>query len=164
MNSWAYYKEMWLKCTNFSGRATRGEFWYACLTNLGIVAIVCSLSGIFGFLSLIGRLYAIALVVPLIALHARRLHDVGKPVLLCIVPTIALVFSIVFFLMGIFGPFLLTVMGGICSIAALVTFAYLIFLLIRKGVGGANQYGADPHNGTVGMSVFERRRWETSNK
>lgn len=59
------------KYAEFSGRATRSEFWFAALFNFlaGFVA---------AFIPFIGWLYPLAVLVPNLAIAWRRLHDIGK--------------------------------------------------------------------------------------
>jgi uncharacterized membrane protein YhaH (DUF805 family) len=61
------------KYADFNGRASRPEFWWfvlACFI-FNVVANVV-------FASWIASLFSLALLVPSIAVGARRLHDIGK--------------------------------------------------------------------------------------
>ena len=60
------------KYATFSGRASRPEFWWFFLFQL-LVSLVTSFLG-----DLINGLAALALLVPALAVGARRLHDIGK--------------------------------------------------------------------------------------
>ncbi len=94
------------KYVDFSGRARRSEYWWFVVFDL-IVSIVASIidaiigtrSGSFG---LIEGLAALALLLPGLAVGARRLHDVGKTgwlQLLGIIPVIgALILIFGFFI------------------------------------------------------------------
>jgi uncharacterized membrane protein YhaH (DUF805 family) len=75
------------KYATFSGRARRGEFWFAVLfTTLVSIAIsivwpstTVVLDGMsFQQSSLPSNLWQLAILVPSIALSVRRLHDVGR--------------------------------------------------------------------------------------
>lgn len=81
----------WRKYATFSGRASRSEFWFAILVaNLPFVVGVFILPLFVGLLpelaSRVGSLllvllldgYALALIVPLLAVTWRRLHDVNS--------------------------------------------------------------------------------------
>lgn len=93
------WKRFWRKYVDFSGRASRSEYWYAALwvfiltfgsyivmtvlfAVLGSVLVTSSdgaaafgiISGVLGFLWLLAY---IAIVLPMIALAVRRLHDAG---------------------------------------------------------------------------------------
>lgn len=60
------------KYVDFSGRATRSEFWWFFLFQL-LVSIVASFLG-----DMISSLVSLALLLPALAVGARRLHDIGK--------------------------------------------------------------------------------------
>ncbi len=60
------------KYATFSGRASRPEFWWFFLFQI-LVSIVTSFFG-----ELINGLAALALLLPALAVGARRLHDIGK--------------------------------------------------------------------------------------
>lgn len=61
------------KYVDFNGRAGRPEFWWFALFTLG-VGLAFSLVG----LDMIGALANLALLLPSLAVGARRLHDMGK--------------------------------------------------------------------------------------
>jgi uncharacterized membrane protein YhaH (DUF805 family) len=60
------------KYATFTGRATRSEFWWFALFTV-VASIVASMFG-----ELVNSLVSLALLVPSIAVGARRLHDIGK--------------------------------------------------------------------------------------
>ena len=67
------------KYANFSGRASRSEFWYFYLFTYSIYAILI-ISGIYIasiFFWILGGFFLVTFV-PFIAVIARRLHDVNK--------------------------------------------------------------------------------------
>ena len=71
------YKKMLRNYAVFSGRSTRRDYWMAVLFNFVISLAVGVVAGVIrlGFLS---TLYAIAMIIPGLALNIRRLHDTGK--------------------------------------------------------------------------------------
>ena len=87
---------------NFSGRATRSEFWYFTLFVLlfGIViTLIEVIMGTYdsGILSLI---YNLALLFPSLAVSTRRLHDTNRSGwwnLIMLVPIIGIIILIVFY-------------------------------------------------------------------
>ena len=92
------------KYAQFSGRATRSEYWY--FTLFFIIAYVVAaiidgfLTGLIGF-PILTLVVAFGLLVPSIAVGVRRLHDIGKSgwwMLLSLVPLVSLVL-IAFFVM-----------------------------------------------------------------
>jgi uncharacterized membrane protein YhaH (DUF805 family) len=92
-----WYLEVLKKYTLFTGRARRSEYWYFVLFNLvaGIVLAMldAAIRKITGFGPL-GMLYALAVLVPGIAVSIRRLHDTDRSgwwLLLGLVPLVGLV-------------------------------------------------------------------------
>jgi uncharacterized membrane protein YhaH (DUF805 family) len=92
------------KYVDFSGRARRSEYWYFFLFNI-LVSIVASIidaiigtrSGNFG---LIEGIAGLALLLPGLAVGARRLHDTTKSgwwLLIGLIPIIGAIVLIVFF-------------------------------------------------------------------
>jgi uncharacterized membrane protein YhaH (DUF805 family) len=76
------------KYVDFSGRARRPEYWWFTLAQL-IVLIIAGFLGKF-----IYTIVALALLLPAIAVGARRLHDIGRSgwfLLLGLVPLVNLV-------------------------------------------------------------------------
>jgi uncharacterized membrane protein YhaH (DUF805 family) len=92
----------------FDGRAGRAEFWWFVLANLIVYiafAILLQVSGIFVILEL---LYALAMLVPSIAVAVRRLHDTDKSgwlLLLGLIPLVGFIILLVFYIQqGTSGP------------------------------------------------------------
>lgn len=95
------------KYADFSGRARRSEYWYFFLFNLilGILAsIIDTILGTRGSsgIGLIGGLISLALLLPGLAVGARRLHDTSRSgwwLLIGLIPIIGAIVLIVFFVM-----------------------------------------------------------------
>ncbi|MDO9404685.1 MAG: DUF805 domain-containing protein [Polaromonas sp.] len=60
------------KYATFSGRAARPEFWWFFLFQV-LVSIVASFLG-----DMVSALVSLALLLPALAVGARRLHDIGR--------------------------------------------------------------------------------------
>lgn len=90
------YIKFWKNYTNFSGRARRSEYWYVVLAN-----ILISLVTIIPYVGqVVGGLYAIAILVPTLALMVRRLHDLGKDwyyIFLLLIPLVGQIIMLVWF-------------------------------------------------------------------
>ncbi|WP_193175837.1 DUF805 domain-containing protein [Oricola nitratireducens] len=89
------------KYASFRGRARRPEFWYFALFNF-IAQLVLGLvdSMVFGLgdVSPLSNLYGLAVLVPSLAVGARRLHDTGRSgwwQLLVLIPLIGIIVLIV---------------------------------------------------------------------
>ena len=62
---------------NFQGRATRAEYWWWALFIVIADVLVNFIDSILGT-GFIGMLFGLAILIPGLALGARRLHDIGK--------------------------------------------------------------------------------------
>ena len=102
------------KYVTFSGRAARSEYWYWTLFTIVANLVAGILDAILGGIGLIGLIVSLALLLPGIAVSARRLHDLDRT-----------------------GWWLLLVFTGIGVILLLVWDC-------MKGTTGPNSHGADP--------------------
>jgi len=91
----------------FDGRASRAEFWWFALANIlvfVVLAILLAIADIFWILY-IG--YALAVIVPSIALAIRRLHDTNKSgwwLLIGLIPFGGIVLLVFYIMEGTAGP------------------------------------------------------------
>ena len=96
-----WYLAVLKKYAVFSGRARRKEFWMFVLINF-IVAVALGVVDMMLGTVFLGFIYALATIIPSLAVGARRLHDIGKTgwwQLIGLVPLIGLIVLIVFFVM-----------------------------------------------------------------
>ncbi|MCK9487417.1 MAG: DUF805 domain-containing protein [Dehalococcoidia bacterium] len=109
------------KYARFEGRDGRSAFWFWVLFTVLVSIVAGVVDTILGTgdpstgTGLVGGLASLALLVPSLAVGARRLHDIGKSgwmQLLAVVP----------------------ILGWI----------YLIYLFAQEGHAGENQYGQPP--------------------
>jgi len=100
-----WYLDAWKNYINFQGRARRKAYWMFILFNLialvilGLIESAIGLSGQNGYGILTG-LYTLAMILPLIALAVRRLHDTGRSgwwILIGLVPLVGPIVLIVFY-------------------------------------------------------------------
>ncbi len=83
----------------FKGRANRPEYWYFVLVNF-IVAILIGIVGVMVHLPVLSDIYSLAVLLPSLAVGARRLHDTDRSgwwLLIGLVPLIGFIVLIVFF-------------------------------------------------------------------
>ena len=109
-----WYVGVLKKYAEFGGWARRKEFWMFLLFIVHISLALGIVDALIGF-GLLGALYALAVLVPSIAVSVRRLHDTGRSgwwVLIGFVPLIGLIVLIVF--------------------------------AVQEGQAGSNAYGPDP--------------------
>jgi uncharacterized membrane protein YhaH (DUF805 family) len=121
---------------DFHGRARRAEFWNYVLVSLVIFVLLALIGGILG-LRIVRMLYALAVLVPNLAVGVRRLHDIGKSGWLVLLPVAPAALVGFFFI-------LLWPLALFCGVATIICAAYLIYLYVQPGTSGPNQYGPDP--------------------
>ena len=79
-----WYLDVLKKYAVFSGRARRKEYWFFVLFNIVISLVLGLIDGVIGSASaetgvgLLGGIYALAILIPTIAVAVRRLHDTGR--------------------------------------------------------------------------------------
>ena len=96
---WDWYMQGLKKYAVFSGRARRKEYWYFVLWYMIIsigLAIIGYAIGIGGILQ---GIYALAVLIPNLAVAVRRLHDTGRSgwwLLIGLIPLIGAIVLLVF--------------------------------------------------------------------
>ena len=128
MNKFDYFKNaILLKYSQFDGRSRRAEFWYFTLFSILISIALSILDTAIGLdiegsnYGVLELLYSLAIFIPSLALSVRRLHDVGKS-----------------------GWNLLWSLS-------IIGILYVLYLYIKEGDTGQNEYGSDPKNETTEM-------------
>jgi uncharacterized membrane protein YhaH (DUF805 family) len=100
-----WYIDAWKNYINFQGRARRKAYWMFALFNIiaviviGLIEGTLGLSGQNGYGILTG-LYSLAIILPGLAVAARRLHDTGRSawwLLIGLVPLVGPIVLLVFF-------------------------------------------------------------------
>jgi len=84
----------------FEGRAGLAEFWWYTLANIVISLGFFILSFISGLFAILNLLFALALIIPGIAVSIRRMHDTDKSgwlLLIGLIPFVGFIVLIVFF-------------------------------------------------------------------
>ena len=94
-----WYLGCWKKYAEFSGRARRKEFWMFVLFNFLMSIAVGIVDGILGTNGALGGLYSLAVLIPSLAVAARRLHDTDRSgwwQLIALIPLIGVIILLVF--------------------------------------------------------------------
>ncbi|TAK48077.1 MAG: DUF805 domain-containing protein [Xanthobacteraceae bacterium] len=102
-------KTCFAKYTTFTGRAARPEFWYFALFSLLVQIAIAIVTGGAGTLNnALSALFALGMLLPSLAVGARRLHDIDRTgwwQLIALIPIIGIIVLIVFWcLRGNDGP------------------------------------------------------------
>ena len=90
------------KYADFSGRARRTEYWMFFLFNFIIGIVLSVVDYVLGTAGIVGALFALAILIPSIAVGVRRLHDTDRSgwwMLIAFVPLIGAIVLIVFFVL-----------------------------------------------------------------
>ena len=92
-------KSVFSQYVGFSGRARRSEYWYFVLFEAVISSVLSGLGQKVAAFSVIGGIFALAVLLPGLAVCIRRLHDIGKSgwwILLSLIPVVGGIILIVF--------------------------------------------------------------------
>lgn len=140
-------KMFFARYTDFQGRSRRSEYWWVVLFNALVITVLAILMltlggfnpdtgamGPLGFLFVgVIVLYALAIIVPSIALFVRRLHDINQTGWIYLGLVIA---------------------GFIPFLNLLASIAQIVIACI-PGTAGPNKYGPDPKNpGGASADIF----------
>lgn len=100
-----WYLEALKKYAVFSGRARRKEYWFFVLFSFIVSMVLAMADGMTGSVSALAGMgtlrgiYAIAVLIPSIAVTVRRLHDTGRTgwwLLVALIPLIGAIVLLVF--------------------------------------------------------------------
>lgn len=136
-------RDYWIKLfTSPSGRISRKQFWLH-----GVLPIVVA-NVVLAWIPVIGQLIALALLWGSICIGFKRFHDVGYPGWYSLIYLIPMVLAGV---IATLGMVLLSLIGIawllaeiLLGLSFLIGLAQLIFVYIKVGQEGSNEYGPDP--------------------
>ncbi|KAA9133407.1 DUF805 domain-containing protein [Marinihelvus fidelis] len=100
-----WYLTVLKKYAQFSGRSRRSEIWWFILFNIIVTIVLSIIDNVTGTTNasgygILGTIYALAVLLPSIAVGVRRLHDTGKTgwwILIGLVPFVGWIVLIVFY-------------------------------------------------------------------
>jgi uncharacterized membrane protein YhaH (DUF805 family) len=92
--NFSWYVEVLKKYAVFEGRARREEFWMFALVNFIVTIVLNVVLSMIG-LPILAVIYSLAVLVPSLAVGARRLHDTNRSGWLLLISLIPLVGAIV---------------------------------------------------------------------
>lgn len=129
-----WYLQALGKYATFGGRARRKEYWFFLLVNVLVSIALVMVDVVLGTFEevtgtgLVGKLYALAVLLPSLAVTVRRLHDTDRSgwwVLIGLVPLLGAVVLLVFTLLD--------------------------------SQPGSNRFGPNPKSGAPGVGALEIR-------
>ena len=161
----------------FRGRSTRAEYWWWVLFTT-LVSIGCSaIDGLLGSFDgwdsygLFEGIFALATLLPGLAVTARRLHDIGRTgwwqLAWYAIPFVVWIATFVLFVIALAAAFSVTpgldmttwnfdsddvgwpvvaaiIMSGIALAVTLAVIVWAIVWMVRQGESGPNRFGPDP--------------------
>ena len=95
-----WYLHVLKNYATFSGRATRSEYWYFILFSSIVVVILSIIDTIINTGGMFSWIYTLAVLLPSLAVGARRLHDINKSgwwQLIMAIPLIGYIVLLVFY-------------------------------------------------------------------
>ena len=136
-------RDYWIKLfTSPSGRISRKQFWLH-----GVLPIVVA-SIVLGWIPVIGQILSLAFLWGSICIAFKRFHDLGYPgwySLVYLIPMLAAgVVLGVGFVVATFFSLAWLLAKILWGVGALIALAQLVFVYIRVGQEGPNEYGPDP--------------------
>ena len=102
-----YYIDAFRNYVNFQGRATRTQFWMFVLFNFIAGVVLSIIARIVPALVFLGPVYNLAVLLPSLALGARRLHDTDRSgwwQLLGLIPIVGVIIVLILCALPSTGP------------------------------------------------------------
>ena len=93
------YLSVLKKYVEFTGRATRTEYWMFALFSVIVSVVLSIVDGVLGTTGVLAGLYALAVFLPSLGVLIRRLHDTDRSgwwFLITLVPLVGFIVLIVF--------------------------------------------------------------------
>jgi uncharacterized membrane protein YhaH (DUF805 family) len=101
------YGNAWRRYGDFAGRTSVGGFWRFVAVNFAVAIVLGILISISSAFAILYFVYALAVIIPGLAIAIRRLHDGGRSgwyLLLGFLPLIGAIILIVFYVQASDGP------------------------------------------------------------
>ena len=138
------------KCFDFSGRATRSEFWWFYAFYFAVTVfmdVADSVTGNTFQFAMLSLFVSLTFTVPWITVTARRLHDIGKSgwwqllIYFTIIPGLCLSFGFLLAPQVIIAPIEDVLLGIAALIFAFSGFILNVIWYIRPSQPGTNKWG-----------------------
>lgn len=153
----------------FSGRARRSEYWWFYLFTVLVSVVAAGVDALLNTMfdnaiGIVGTVTSLALLLPSLAVTARRLHDTGRTGWWMLLPAVLLLVTVMVAFAGFLAMVVVTfnagtaesgaatslflvvlVVLGLLTIAAFIT---LLVFLCQDSRSGPNKYGPSPKEPT----------------
>ena len=126
------------KFFDFKGRASRSEYWYFTLFIIVGYVVGFTLGFIAPVFFIINGIFFLVIIIPWVAVAARRLHDINKSGWFQLIPLPAGILEF------IFAENRQQTLEIIFLIVGLILYIYLIILLCTSGDSKQNRFGKNP--------------------
>ena len=97
-----YFTDAYKKYADFSGRATRTQYWMFILFYMIVYIVLVTVDSFVLGMPALSGIFSLASLIPSLSIAARRLHDMGKSgwwLLISLVPLIGVIVILVFLVM-----------------------------------------------------------------
>lgn len=134
----------------FTGRSRRKEYWSFVLLTLAVFLVLYLVEGMLDLrvhgLGPLTLLFQLAILLPSLAVGARRLHDTNRSGWWLLIGYGPLLISTLLPFIGLANLTLALVL----LVVALVGFVVLLIFMVLEGTKGPNQHGPDPKAAAAG--------------
>ena len=146
------------KYATFSGRAPRAEYWWFYLAYILLYVLLSILTRVSAIFGILGFAY-LALIIPMIAVGVRRLHDTGRTGWWLLAPALPYLIGFAMIMPAILSgaaaggtnPFNMASLGaaGIFFMIGFILAIVVFIFTVLPGTKGPNKYGDDPYGGNL---------------
>lgn len=136
---------------DFSGRAPRAEYWWFYLAYFVASLVMNVLTSIIPLLGFVFLLVMLGLIIPMLAVGVRRLHDIDRTGWWLLAPAIPYAIAIAMMGTAFLGdPTSLASSAGLGTAGIFMLIGFVMALVVfvftlLPGTKGENRYGPDPY-------------------
>jgi uncharacterized membrane protein YhaH (DUF805 family) len=143
---------------DFSGRAPRAEYWWFWLGYVVLTVLLQTLTRISSVLAILGLFY-LGLIIPMIAVGVRRLHDTNRTGWWLLAPAVPYAIGIALLIPNLMsgqGPSFGSGFGAaVVFMLVAIALALVVFVFnLLPGTRGPNRFGPDPYDEENFEEVF----------
>lgn len=153
------YINFWRNSIDFSGRASRKEYWFPMIVNVVIVLLVIALANQIDVLlgidpdknlstsNIVDKTLGFIFSFAILSVTVRRFHDINLPGIFAIIPgCLAMIMVIGALVLSHIGVNTEGFMAKVVPVVLFIIVIVFILTLLKDGTKGPNKYGEDPLN------------------